>query len=133
MLEEAVDRYGPLPDSVLNLADYGRIRVMADRLGIDAIDREGRIVVLKFRPQAKVDPARLVTLVRRAPGPDARSAGGLKLISLGSRLTASGATAGARRGRASPQSAAGATDSEARQSRQAPPPSWWTARAEKAK
>ena len=33
VLEEAADRYGPLPDSVLNLADYGRIRVMADRLG----------------------------------------------------------------------------------------------------
>ena len=41
VLEEATDRYGPLPDSVLNLADYGRIRVMADRLGIDTIDREG--------------------------------------------------------------------------------------------
>jgi hypothetical protein len=26
-------------DSVLNLADYGRIRVMADLLGIDAIDQ----------------------------------------------------------------------------------------------
>ncbi len=67
VLEEAVDRYGPLPDSVLNLADYGRIRVMADRLGIDTIDREGRIVVLKFRPQAKIDPVRLVALVRQRP------------------------------------------------------------------
>ena len=67
VLEEAADRYGPLPDSVLNLADYGRIRVMADRLGIDTIDREGRIVVLKFRPQAKVDPVRLVALVRQRP------------------------------------------------------------------
>ena len=67
MLEEAADRYGPLPDSVLNLADYGRIRVMADRLGIETIDREGRIVVLKFRPQAKVDPVRLVALVRQRP------------------------------------------------------------------
>jgi transcription-repair coupling factor (superfamily II helicase) len=65
VLEESADRYGPLPDSVLNLADYGRIRVMADRLGIDAIDREGRIVVLKFRPQAKVDPVRMVSLVRQ--------------------------------------------------------------------
>ncbi len=65
VLEESIDRYGPLPDSVLNLADYGRIRVMADRLGIDTIDREGRIVVLKFRPQAKVDPVRLVALVRQ--------------------------------------------------------------------
>ena len=67
MLEEARDRYGPLPASVLNLADYGRIRVMADRLGIDTIDREGRIVVLKFRPQAKIDPVRLVALVRQRP------------------------------------------------------------------
>jgi len=33
------DRYGPLPPSVLNLADYGRIRVMAARLGIESIDR----------------------------------------------------------------------------------------------
>ena len=67
VLEEAADRYGPLPDSVLNLADYGRIRVMADKLGIDTIDREGRIVVLKFRPQAKIDPVRLVALVRQRP------------------------------------------------------------------
>jgi transcription-repair coupling factor (superfamily II helicase) len=67
VIEEAADRYGTPPDSVLNLADYGRIRVMADRLGIEAIDREGRIVVLKFRPQAKLDPSRLVGLVRRRP------------------------------------------------------------------
>ena len=52
---------------MLNLADYGRIRVMADRLGVETIDREGRIVVLKFGPQAKVDPTRMVTLVRRRP------------------------------------------------------------------
>jgi transcription-repair coupling factor (superfamily II helicase) len=67
VLEEATDRYGPVPDSVLNLADYGRIRVMADRLDIDAIDRDGRSVVLKFRPQARVDPVRLVSLVRQRP------------------------------------------------------------------
>src|SRR5205823_9439732 len=67
VLDESADRYGPLPDSVLNLAEYGRIRVLADRLGIDSIDREGRTVVLKFRPQAKVDPVRLVALVRQRP------------------------------------------------------------------
>ena len=67
VLEEAADRYGPLPDSLLNLADYGRIRVMADQLGIETIDREARLVVLKFRPQAKVDPLRLVALVRQRP------------------------------------------------------------------
>ena len=74
-----VDRYGPLPDSVLNLADYGRIRVMADRLGIEAIDREGRTVVLKFRPQTKVDPVRLVALVRQRPELTLVPPAGLKL------------------------------------------------------
>jgi transcription-repair coupling factor (superfamily II helicase) len=67
ILDEAADRYGPPPDSLLNLADYGRIRVMADRLGVESIDRDGRTVVLKFRPQARVDPARLVSLVRQRP------------------------------------------------------------------
>src|SRR5262249_54183896 len=67
VLEEAEDRYGPLPDSVLNLADYGRIRVMADKLDIDTIDREGRTVVVKFRPQARLDPVQLVSLVRQRP------------------------------------------------------------------
>jgi transcription-repair coupling factor (superfamily II helicase) len=67
VLEEAADRYGPLPTSLLNLADYGRIRVMADRLGIESIDREGRTVVLRFRPQGKVDPVRLLNLVRQRP------------------------------------------------------------------
>jgi len=65
VLDEAEDRYGPLPLSVRNLADYGRIRVMADRLGIESIDRQGRTVVLTFRPQTSTDPVRLVSLVRR--------------------------------------------------------------------
>jgi transcription-repair coupling factor (superfamily II helicase) len=67
VLDEAMDRYGPLPESVLNLADYGRIRVMADRVGAEALDRDGRAVVIKFRPQARIDPARLVALVRQRP------------------------------------------------------------------
>ena len=56
-LADVRDRYGPLPPSVLNLADYGRIRIMADRLGIEAVDREAQVVVFRFRPQAKLDPA----------------------------------------------------------------------------
>jgi transcription-repair coupling factor (superfamily II helicase) len=67
-LDEIRDRYGSPPESVLNLAEYGRIRIMADRLGVDSIDREGRLVVIKFRPQAKVDPVRLVKTVHEWPG-----------------------------------------------------------------
>jgi transcription-repair coupling factor (superfamily II helicase) len=67
VLDEAADRYGPPPDSVRNLADYGLIRIMADRLGVDSIDRDGRALVVKFRQQANLEPARLVALVRQRP------------------------------------------------------------------
>jgi transcription-repair coupling factor (superfamily II helicase) len=67
-LAEVKDRYGEPPASVLQLVDYGRIRVLADRLGIESIDRDGQVVHFKFRPQTKVDPTRLVALVRARPG-----------------------------------------------------------------
>jgi hypothetical protein len=42
--------------------------VLADSLDIESIDREGRLVVLRFRPNARVDPLRLVNVVGRWPG-----------------------------------------------------------------
>jgi transcription-repair coupling factor (superfamily II helicase) len=68
VIDDVRERYGPLPPAVLNLAGYGRIRVNADRLGVESIDREGRMVVIKFRPSAKVDPVRLVKMVAEGPG-----------------------------------------------------------------
>ena len=67
-LAEIRDRYGSPPPTVLNLAEYGRIRVLADHLGVDTIDREGRMVVIKFRQQAKLDPARLINVVHEYAG-----------------------------------------------------------------
>ncbi|MGE5815611.1 MAG: TRCF domain-containing protein, partial [Acidobacteriota bacterium] len=64
IIAEIRDRYGALPSSVLNLGDYSRIRIMADRLGIESLDREGQTVLLKFRPDAKLDAAFLVRLVQ---------------------------------------------------------------------
>src|SRR5207248_2615794 len=114
---------GPLPDSVLNLADYGRIRVMADRLAIDTIDREGRTVVLKFRPQARVDPVRLVTLVRQRPDLTLVPPAALRL----SLSDGSGVTAGKPRPISHQPSAISQGKRVARSSGGAP--SWWTARA----
>jgi transcription-repair coupling factor (superfamily II helicase) len=78
-LADIRDRYGPPPDSVLNLAEYGRIRVLADRLGVESIDREGRLVVIKFRPRAKVDPVRLIKVVHERPEATLVPPGSLKL------------------------------------------------------
>src|SRR4030095_15429992 len=68
VLDELRDRYGPPPSSVLNLAEFGRIRIRADRLDVESIDREGRLVVIKFRPNARLDGARLVRVVGGWPG-----------------------------------------------------------------
>ncbi len=64
IVAEIRDRYGALPPSVLNLSDYSRIRIMADRLGIESLDREGQTIVLKFRQDAALDAAFLVRLVQ---------------------------------------------------------------------
>jgi transcription-repair coupling factor (superfamily II helicase) len=65
LLDEVRDRYGEPPASVLNLADYARIRMLADRLGVASVDREGPTVVFKIRPQTKLDPVRVMSLVTR--------------------------------------------------------------------
>jgi transcription-repair coupling factor (superfamily II helicase) len=64
IMDEVRDRYGPPPDSVLNLAEYAAIRLMADRLRVETLDREGHIVVLKFRADAKLDPAWLFRVIQ---------------------------------------------------------------------
>ncbi len=62
---EVRDRYGPPPESVLNLAEYASIRLMADRIGLESLDREASVVVLKFRADAKLDPAWLFRVVQQ--------------------------------------------------------------------
>ena len=70
ILIELRDRYGPLPETVEHLEQYGRIRIMADRLGIEAIDREGQTVVIKMRPDSdgrRLNVERLLRVVSDRP------------------------------------------------------------------
>ena len=64
LLEELRDRYGPPSTSILNLAEFARLRILADRLGLESVEREGQVVMLKFRPDAKLDPAWLFSAVK---------------------------------------------------------------------
>ena len=75
ILIELRDRYGPLPETVEHLEQYGRIRIMADRLGIESIDREGQTVVIKFRPDSQGGRLNVERLLRVVSGQDRHDAG----------------------------------------------------------
>jgi transcription-repair coupling factor (superfamily II helicase) len=64
---EIEDRYGPMPPEVLNLVDYGRIRVAADRIGVESIDRQGSAVVFRFKGQGGPEPHRVLRLIGERP------------------------------------------------------------------
>jgi len=124
VVDEIRDRYGALPSSVLNLVEYGRIRVAADRLGVETIDREGQAVVIRFRQNARIDPLRLVKVVGEWPGATLVPPVSLKL-SLDPALTASAG----RRPETRPDASSGHRPGRRAPARPAAAPSWWTARA----
>ncbi len=123
IMEEIRDRYGPAPVAVLNLADYGRVRILADALGIEGIEREGTVVAIRFREKAKVDPVKVVHLVRER--------GDLQLIppvSLKLDLKKSTQASGGPEARLK-SAHAKAQERGAFRRRPRPEPAWWTARA----
>jgi transcription-repair coupling factor (superfamily II helicase) len=134
LIAELRDRYGAVPASVGNLAEYSRIRLLADRIWLESVDREGQNVVLKFRPDAKLDPAMILKLVQNrgdltllppavlrlnldapaarpagAPPPVSPRAGGVRLVR--------------------PSPAESARPESHRMPASGPGTSWWTARA----
>jgi transcription-repair coupling factor (superfamily II helicase) len=113
LVDEIRDRYGAPPDSVLNLAEYAAIRLMADRLGLESLDRDGQAVVLKFRPDAKLDPAWLFRVVQQRGDIMLIPPGTVKLDLKNAPKKPTGAPAGRRKG--SDPVAGG---------------SWWAARAQ---
>ncbi len=119
VIEEVRDRYGPPPPSIENLADYAVIRLLADQVGIESIDREAQTVVLKFRPEAKLDPSWLFRLIQERMDVQLTPPATLKLD--------------LRKGIDEPARARTASPSSSRIARgkNAPLPkaSWWTARA----
>ena len=64
IVDEVRDRYGAPPTAVLNLADFARIRVLADALGVETIDRAESAIVIKFRQKSKVDLTTVIALVQ---------------------------------------------------------------------
>jgi transcription-repair coupling factor (superfamily II helicase) len=65
---EVEDRYGKIPESVNALFQYGRLRKLAERMGILSVDRSGTTLAVKLSENAKVDPEKVMNMVAGEEG-----------------------------------------------------------------
>ncbi|HWX91021.1 MAG TPA: transcription-repair coupling factor [Terriglobales bacterium] len=75
---ELIDRYGEPPVAVHNLLDYADLKLLAVRVGVNAIERKRDQVSIKFRQTATVDPERLARFVASQRGTQFSPDGTLK-------------------------------------------------------
>ncbi len=76
---ELSDRYGPVPEEVTNLVRFSLLKRFAERIGVESIDRRQGFANIKFHQQSKVDPLKLMALVRNTPNAQFTPAGVLKI------------------------------------------------------
>jgi transcription-repair coupling factor (superfamily II helicase) len=57
--EELVDRFGDLPEPVMNLVAIAQLKAMCGSLGIESVTHRAGQLTMKFAPTAHVDGARL--------------------------------------------------------------------------
>lgn len=77
--EDLQDRYGPAPQEVRNLVQFSLLKSLAERTGVESIDRRQGVANIKFHQQSKVDPFKLMGLVRNTAGAQFTPAGVLKV------------------------------------------------------
>ncbi len=64
--DEILDRYGPLPAEAENLLQVIRLKILARRLGVAALDLARGDLVLTAGPSPRIDPQRLLNLMTQA-------------------------------------------------------------------
>jgi transcription-repair coupling factor (superfamily II helicase) len=131
IIAELRDRYGPVPETVEHLEQYGRIRIMADRLGIESIDREAQTVVIKIRPETgpkRLNVDRLLRVVGARGDTTLVPPGTIKL-DLRAKAAASAGGPGLARPQAAPARLPQPLVGSKAKARQSTSASWWTARA----
>ncbi len=59
VIEEMIDRFGDVPDAVMNLIDIAHLRAICGRLGVQRVSYFSSALILKLAPNAVPDPERL--------------------------------------------------------------------------
>ena len=65
LLEEIVDRFGKLPPQAQTLIDVHRLRVLARPYGVVKVDAAPGVTHISFKPDAPVEPMRIIELVQK--------------------------------------------------------------------
>jgi transcription-repair coupling factor (superfamily II helicase) len=87
--KELEDRYGTVPEPVLNLLAYSALKTLAEHIGVEAIDRRHNLLNIKFHKGTQVEPAKLMNIVSTTRGAQFTPAGVL-LLPLEGQLGAAG-------------------------------------------
>ncbi|HWR52920.1 MAG TPA: transcription-repair coupling factor [Bryobacteraceae bacterium] len=77
--QDLADRYGPPPEEVTYLLDYSVLKTIAQKLGIENVERRQGMLNVKFHQDSKVDPQRLMGLVSGTKGAQFTPAGVLRI------------------------------------------------------
>jgi transcription-repair coupling factor (superfamily II helicase) len=75
---ELEDRYGAPPAAVRNLLEYATLKLLAQRVGVDGIERKRDLVSIRFSGNAAIEPQRLAQFVAAQKGAQFTPAGVLK-------------------------------------------------------
>jgi transcription-repair coupling factor (superfamily II helicase) len=80
ILAEFADRYGPIPPEVRLLVDFGQVKNLAQRIGVESVERRQGFFQVKFHPEARVNPQNLMSLVQTSPGASFSPTGILRAV-----------------------------------------------------
>jgi transcription-repair coupling factor (superfamily II helicase) len=80
LVAEFADRYGPVPEEVKLLVDFGQVKNLAQSIGVESVERRQGMFQVKFHPQAKIEPRKLMDLLQRSPNASFSPAGVLRAI-----------------------------------------------------
>ena len=75
---ELEDRYGPAPAPVRNLIEATALRMLAQRIGVESLERKQSLAFVKFSEAASIDPGKLAQFVAATRGAQFSPGGVLK-------------------------------------------------------
>ena len=65
VIEEMIDRFGDIPDCVMNLIDIAHLRGICGRLGVNRVNYTANTLICRLDPNAPLDPARLYAALEK--------------------------------------------------------------------